>query len=82
MPTINKPHELIKITDDGLVRVDGIGAFRRIERDGVIYLQFADYDRMRITCRGSRYVEIPLNVLVEKIYLKGNDNGNGQQPAA
>ena len=76
MPTINKPHELIRITDDGLVRVDGIGVFRRIERDGVLYLQFADYDRMRITCRGSRYVEIPLSVLVEKIDLKGKNNGH------
>jgi len=78
MSTINKSHELIKITDDGLVRVDGIGAFRRIERDGVLYLQFADYDRLRIKCRGSKFVEIPLNVLVEQIILKGKTNG---QPA-
>jgi len=79
MATINKPHELIKINDDGLVRVDGIGVFRRIERDGVLYLQFADYDRMRITCRGSRFVEVPLSVLVGQIDLKGKNNG---QPAA
>jgi len=75
MATINKPHELIKITDDGLVRVDGIGVFKRIERDGVLYIQFADYDRMRITCRGSRFVEVPLSVLVEQIDLKGKNNG-------
>ena len=57
----------VKINPDGLVKIDGITPFKRVERDGVIYLQFCDHDRMRSSCRGTRFVEVPLPQLVEKL---------------
>jgi len=67
MPTIDTNGKTVKITDDNLIRVAGIGVFRRIQREGVMYLQFMDTDRYRAKCRGSKFVEIPLHILVEKI---------------
>lgn len=67
MPTVDSDGKMVKITEDNLVRIDGIGVFRRIQRDGVLYLQFMDTDRYRAKCRGSKFVEIPLHILVEKI---------------
>jgi hypothetical protein len=43
-----------------LVRIDGIILCKRVVRCGVVYLQFKDGDRMRSTCRGTQFVEIPL----------------------
>jgi len=67
MATVDPDGRTIKIAEDNLVRVDGIGVFRGIRRDGVLYLQFVDTDRYRAKCRGSRFVEVPLHILVEKI---------------
>jgi hypothetical protein len=67
MTTIDADGKTVKITEDNLVRVDGIGVFRSVRRAGVLYLQFMDTDRYRARCRGSRFVEIPLHILVEKI---------------
>lgn len=67
MTTVDTDGKTIKVTENNQVRVDGIFVFRRIRRAGVVYLQFWDTDRLRAKCRGSRYVEIPLQVLVEKI---------------
>lgn len=65
MTSVDQNGNSIKIEVDGLVRVDGIGAFRRVEHNERVYLQFCDHDRMRIKCRGTKFVEIPLDVLVE-----------------
>lgn len=65
----------IKIKDDGLIRIDGVPAFRMIVREDVIYLQFFDKDRLRSQCRGSRFVEISLDELVEKMNEKGKADG-------
>ena len=78
MSTIDEAGNTIKIGEDNLVRVDGIGVFRRIQRDGVLYLQFMDTDRYRAKCRGSKFVEIPLHILVAVINpaqeMKGTTN--------
>lgn len=74
MPTlIDDTGESIQINPDGLVRADGIIAFRKVQRDGIIYVQFCDSDRMRSVCRGSRYVEIPLDTLTKR--LSDNEAG-------
>jgi hypothetical protein len=44
-----------------LVRVDGIVCFKRIVRDGQVYLQFKDRDGIRANCRGTYFVEVPLD---------------------
>ena len=67
MSTVDTSGKTVRIGDDNLVRIDGIGVFRRIQREGVLYLQFMDTDRYRAKCRGSKFVEIPLHILVEKI---------------
>lgn len=73
MPTVDTDGKIdadgktVKITEDNIVRIDGIGVFRCIQRDGVPYLQFMDTDRYRAKCRGSRFVAIPLHILVEKL---------------
>lgn len=67
MSKIDPEGNTLKILEDGLVKIDQVTAFRKVERDGVIYLQFCDHDRMRSNCRGSRFIEIPLSVIVEKM---------------
>lgn len=85
MPSIDLDGKTVKIGDDDLVRVDGIGVFRRIQREGVLYLQFMDTDRYRAKCRGSKFVEIPLQILVEKInpaqVMKEKVNGHNTTSA-
>lgn len=67
MTSVDSTGKSIKTNIDGLIRIDGITAFRRVERDGVIYLQFCDHDRMRSQCRGTKFVEVPLDVLIAAI---------------
>jgi hypothetical protein len=43
-----------------IVRVDGIILCKRIVREGVVFLQFKDGDRMRSHQRGTAFVEVPL----------------------
>ena len=66
-PILDPQGALIDVGDDGLVRVDGIIAFRVVFRRGEACLQFCDQDRLRSSCRGTRYVEIPLEALSEKL---------------
>lgn len=68
----------IKIGDGGLIRIDGITVFRKIERGGIIYLQFCDNDRMRAKCRGTKFVEIPLDVVYTLLNIKDIPNGSEQ----
>jgi hypothetical protein len=52
----------------GICRIDGIPAFRIVAVKGQsVRLQFADDDKMRSHYRGTRYVEITLDVLFQKI---------------
>jgi len=64
---IDEHGKLVRIAEDGLVKLDGIAILRRVERDGKLYLQFCDSDRMRTQLRKTRYVEIPLEVLMDRI---------------
>jgi len=50
-----------------LVRVDGIILFKRIFRDGQVWLQFKDSDRLRSRNRGTAYIEVPLLAFVEAL---------------
>ena len=64
------PDPIIKICPDGIVRVDGAAVFKRVELDGVIYLEFVDRDRMRSKCRGSKFIKIALTELVKQMEAK------------
>lgn len=66
-PILDPNAEMLAIGNDGLVRVDGIIAFRVVTRQGKPCLQFCDQDRLRSQCRGTRYVEIPLDALSKKL---------------
>ena len=79
MATLDLTGNTIKITEKGLIRVDGIGVFRRVERAGVIYIEFSDHDRMRSQCRGTKFVEVPLNVLMEKLNHVHNVEGQANE---
>jgi len=59
--------ETVEIDQSGMVRVDGPPQFRRIVRGGRVWVQFADRDRMRSACRGTRLVEIPLDALAARL---------------
>lgn len=52
---------------DGMIRVDGIILFRVIERDGKKFVQVKDYDRKRIKCRHSYFVEVPIDIFISRI---------------
>lgn len=69
--------EQVKIADDGLARLDGIPIFRKVERGGIIYVQFQDRDRMRSQCRGTNFVEIPFVVLYA-IMCQQEQGNNGK----
>lgn len=51
----------------GLVRVDNVPVFKVMTTNHGIYLQFYDGDKMRSEYRGSQYIEVPLDLLVETI---------------
>lgn len=80
-PKVDETGKLVKIGDDGLARIDGIVACRRIIRGGIIYIQFLDKDRLRSKCRGTEFVEIPLIKLCEMLSLTVDGNGDWQQEA-
>lgn len=65
MSKVDLEGKTLKAANDGLIKVDGVPAFKRINRNGIIFLQFRDNDRMRSSCRGTLYVEVPLAVLCE-----------------
>lgn len=66
-PILDPNGEMLSVGNDGLVRIDGIIAFRVVVRQGKPCLQFCDQDRLRSSCRGTRYVEIPLEALAKKL---------------
>lgn len=52
----------------GLVRVDGIPVFALITGNaGMLLLQFYDGDKLRSKHRRTRKIEIPLQVVVDKL---------------
>lgn len=57
----------VKASEDGLMKIDGVPMFRKVEHNNIVYLQFCDKDRMRSSCRGSRLVEIRLDLLIQAI---------------
>ena len=72
MPSANSPildpqGEMISVNKRGMVRVDGIIAFRIVMRNNKVCVQFCDQDRLRSSCRGTRYVEVPLDTLAERL---------------
>jgi len=66
-PKYDPNAEMLEIGADGLVRIDGIIAFRIVIRQHKVCIQFCDQDRLRSSCRGTRYVEIPLDALANKL---------------
>lgn len=68
---IDQTGDCIKIDmASGLVRIDGVPVFKVISAAGTdIRLQFVDGDRLRSEGRGTRYIEIPLTILIEKITI-------------
>jgi hypothetical protein len=50
-----------------IVRVDGIILCKRVTRAGKVVLQFKDGDRMRSQCRGTAFVEVPLDAFREAL---------------
>jgi hypothetical protein len=52
----------------GLVRVGGMPVFKiKAASSGEVYLQFYDCDKVRTAARGTRFIEIPVSVLVDKL---------------
>lgn len=74
MTKVDEHGEFVRITDDGLFKLDGIIILRRVLRGGKLYLQFCDSDRMRSQLRKTRYVEIPIDVFVAR--LQGTDRAD------
>lgn len=69
MSKVDLTGQSIRTAADGLTKIDGVPAFKRIVRDGIIFLQFRDNDRMRSSCRGTIYIEVPLTVLCEVLSM-------------
>lgn len=71
MPKVDETGKTVRISQEDMVRLDGISLCRRVIRDGVVYLQFRDNNRERTVCRGTPIVEIPALVLLKKIMPAG-----------
>lgn len=67
MPALIVDERGISKDIDGIIRVDGIIVFRVIERDGKKFIQAKDYDRKRIKCRHSYFVEVPIEIFIARI---------------
>jgi hypothetical protein len=52
---------------DGIIRVDDINVFRIVEHDGKPFVQIKDYNRQRIKCRHSYFVEIPMEIFIARL---------------
>lgn len=68
--------QIDRITGD--VRVDGMLAFRAFERDGLVWLQFCDRDKMRSRGRRprTRFIEVCLRAFWEKLNSEfGGEDG-------
>lgn len=63
----DKNGDTINISEDCLVRVDGIPICKRVVRGDGVYLQFADRDKVRNEIRGTRYVEVRLDAWINKV---------------
>ncbi len=66
-PLLDPTGKSIEVNDKGMVRVDGIIAFRIVIRNNKVCVQFCDQDRLRSSSRGTRYVEIPLDALADRL---------------
>ncbi len=58
----------VTVDSTGLVRVDGIPVFRRLIRDGELFLEFCDRDRLRARALNRETVSVPLDALVVRLY--------------
>ncbi len=81
---IDKDASTVKIDRlTGDVRVDGMLALRAFERDGVIWLQFYDRNKMRSQYRRppTQYIEVCLQTFWEKLNLelRGKDGSKHKQ---
>lgn len=45
-----------------LIRVDNVTVCKRVIRCGRVWLQFKDKDRLRSQCRGTEFIEVPLDM--------------------
>jgi len=69
--------QIDKLTGD--VRVDGALMLRAIVREGLIWLQFCDRDRLRSNARRpqTRYIEVRLKAFLERLNSElGGEDGN------
>lgn len=63
-PPAEPPKNLVRVDQEGYVRVDGVLIGRRVNRDGEVMLQVCDKDHRRSAERGTRYPEVSLTELV------------------
>jgi len=67
-PVLDRVGECVSIDPaSGLVRIDGFPVFKVVVRSDGIFVQFADNDRMRSNYRGTRFIEVPLECIVDRI---------------
>jgi hypothetical protein len=53
-----------------IIRLDGVILGKRIVRDGKVFLQVKDGDRVRSECRGTCFVEISLDELAQVLIMQ------------
>lgn len=67
MPPLIVGEKSMKKDHEGFVRVDDINVFRIVDHNGKPYVQIKDYNRQRIKCRHSYFVEIPLEIFIDRL---------------
>jgi hypothetical protein len=71
-PVLDQMGSFVKVNAmTGLVKVDGIPVFRIVTGQDGVKVQFADNDRLRSRSRGTRFVEVPIIILFEKLVESG-----------
>jgi hypothetical protein len=66
---IDKTGSTIQVTQDGLFKVDQVPVFRLVARPDGVYVQVRDEFRMRCQCRGSAFIEVPVDVFIQQLQV-------------
>jgi hypothetical protein len=59
--------QTVHVTGNGMVRVDEVTVCKRVERAGRTWLQFCDRSKVRSQGRGTRLIEVPLDIFALRV---------------
>lgn len=68
-PKVDMTGASVQVAQDGLLKVDQVAVFRLVARQDGVYVQVKDDHRQRCNCRGTAFIEIPVQVFIEQLRM-------------